>query len=67
MILGSDVTRPTAGFLGHACDDYVVRVSLPGAVIQDCTLGQARAFEAELCDVIAAAERAEARDRRLRR
>jgi hypothetical protein len=59
--------RPSAGFLGAACDDYVVRVSLPGAVVHDCTVGQARAFEHELSDVIAAAERAETRDRRVRR
>lgn len=64
---GADWARPRAGFVGHACDDYVVRMSLPGAVVQDCTLPQARAFEAELHEVIATAERAERRDRRVRR
>jgi hypothetical protein len=58
--------RPTAGYL-QATDDYVVRVGLPGAVIHDCTLAQAQAFNRELQAVIATAARVEARDRRVRR
>lgn len=63
---GTDTARPTAGYMDVA-DDYVVRVSLPGAVVHDCTLGQARAFDLELRAVIAMAETAKRRNGRVRR
>jgi hypothetical protein len=62
-----DGARPSAGFLTGASDDYVVRVNLPGAVVHDCTLSQARVLELELQAAIAIAERAEQRDRRVLR
>jgi hypothetical protein len=62
-----DGARPSAGFLTGASDDYVVRVNLPGAVVHDCTLSQARVLDLELQAAIATAERAEQRDRRVLR
>lgn len=64
---GADAGRPTAGYLGRGSDDYVVRLSLPGAVVHDCTLSQAQALDLELRAVITTAEQAEVRDRRVRR
>jgi hypothetical protein len=65
--LADSVVRPRAVFRDRVSDDYVVRLSLPGSVVHDCTLSQARAFDLELREVIATAERHEQRDRRVRR